>query len=330
MSELLQQVSEAMADAVATAGQSTVRVEARRRLPATGIVWAADLIVTAHHVVERDDDIRIGLPNGETVEAALVGRDPSTDVAVLRAATGLTPFNRPDNALRVGSLVLAVGRPGKDVQATLGVVSAIGADQTDADAGRWGRREAERMARKAERRARRGMAWSFSYSTGSSGVLMEGAIQTDVVMYPGFSGGPLIDAGAGLRGMNTSAITSGASLSVPLKTLSRVVETLVQHGRMRKGFLGIGAQPVRLQEALAEIAGQETGLLLMQVEAGSPAEQGSLYVGDILVALDGQAVRSLDELLALLSGDRVGRSVPVHVLRGGQLAEVSVLIGEKL
>lgn len=345
MSEALQQLSNEMADVVESAGKSTVRVEGRRRLPATGIVWSSDIIVTAHHVVERGEGISIGLPNGETVDAVLVGRDPSTDIAVLRASTGLNPLAQPNGDLRIGSLVLAVGRPGKDLQATLGVVSAIGADQTETEAGRWagrrgehsgrhGERHAERAERRAEkiaeRMARRGMAWSFSYSTGGSGVMMEGAIQTDVVMYPGFSGGPLVDAAGAMRGMNTSAITSGASLAVPVKTIARVVDTLLQHGRMRKGFLGIGAQPVRLPEALAGELGQETGLLLMQVEANSPAEKGGLFIGDMIVALDGQAVRGLDELLALLNGDRVGREVTMHIVRGGQVSEVTVMIGEKL
>lgn len=349
MSEVLQQLSNEMADVVESAGKSIVRVEGRRRLPATGVVWNSDVVVTAHHVIERSEGIKIGLPNGEIVEATLIGRDPSTDIAVLRASTGLSPIAQPSGDLRIGSLVLAVGRPGKDLQATLGVVSAIGADQTDTEAGRWAERQAERAARHAgrhgerhaeraerraekiaERMARRGMAWSFSYSMGGSGVMMEGAIQTDVVMYPGFSGGPLVDAAGAMRGMNTSAITSGSSLAVPVRTISRVVDTLLQHGRMRKGFLGIGAQPVRLPEALAEEVGQETGLLLMQVEANSPAESGGLFIGDIIVALDGQAVRGLDELLALLNGDRVGREVSMHIVRGGQVSEVNVTIGEKL
>lgn len=344
MSEALQQLSNEMADVVESAGKSIVRVEGRRRLPATGIVWGDDVVVTAHHVVERSENIRIGLPNGETVEATLVGRDPNTDVAVLRAATGLSAIAQPSSDLRVGSLVLAVGRPGKDLQATLGVVSAIGADQTENEPNPWAERQAERAARHAERHAeraerraekiaermaRRGMAWSFSYSTSGSGVMLEGAIQTDVVMYPGFSGGPLVDAGGAVRGMNTSAIRSGASLAVPVKTIARVVDTLLQHGKMRRGFLGIGAQPVRLPDGLANELGQETGLLLMQVEANSPAEQGGLFIGDIIVALDGQSVRGLDELLALLNSDRVGQEVNLHVVRGGQVSEVKVTVGEK-
>src|SRR5262245_29738225 len=125
MSEALSELSEALAGAVEAGGASLVRVEARRRLPASGIVWSADgVIVTAHHVVERDDNINVGLPGGETVAAKLVGRDPSTDLAVLRVdKQNLTPANWADlDGVRVGHLVLAAGRPGNDVLATLGIV----------------------------------------------------------------------------------------------------------------------------------------------------------------------------------------------------------------
>jgi S1-C subfamily serine protease len=309
-----------------------VRVEGRKRLPATGFVWSENVVVTAHHVVEKNEGIRIGLPNGDVVDATLVGRDPNTDLAVLRVNATLTPLPRSAEGLRVGNLVLAVGRPGKDIQATLGVVSAIGANDPEDAENDWNARAQRRAERMAERAARRwgAEAYSFSFSTGSSGIKSEGAIQTDVVMYPGFSGGPLVDASGIVRGMNTSAISRGASLTVPLATIERVAGTLVQHGRMRRGFLGIGAQPVRLQEATAAEIGQEVGLLLVSVESGSPAERGGLFVGDVVVALDGQAVRQLDELLALLNGDRVGKAVPVHVVRGGKVQQVEVTIGEKM
>jgi S1-C subfamily serine protease len=332
MSETLKQLSEALANIVEAAAQGIVRVEGRRRLPATGFVWSENIIVTAHHVVERNEGIKIGLPAGETVDAALVGRDPNTDIAILRVNATLTPLPRSAEGLRVGNLVLAVGRPGRDVQATLGVVSAIGANEPEGSENDWNARAQRRAEKMAERAARRwgAEAYSFSFSTGSSGIRTEGAIQTDVVMYPGFSGGPLVDASGIVRGMNTSAISRGASLTVPLATIERVAGTLVQHGRMRRGFLGIGAQPVRLQEAIASEVGQETGLLLVSVESGSPAERGGLFVGDIIVALDGQSVRQLDELLALLNGDRAGKAVAVHLVRGGNVHQVEVTVGEKL
>jgi S1-C subfamily serine protease len=297
VSQFLSDLSNALAEVVETAGQSIVRVEGRRRLPASGVVWSADgVIVTAHHVVEQDDDIGIGWPNGESVSATLVGRDPTTDVAVLRAeAKGLAPVVRANlDDLRVGHLALALGRPGRTVQATLGIVSALG--------GEW--------------------------RTPAGGQL-DRYLQTDVVMYPGFSGGPLVDAAGEMLGLNTSALLRGVSLAVPASSLQRVVETLLAHGRMRRGWLGVGAQPVRLPEALAQQLGQETGLLLISVNAGSPADKGGLLLGDTIIGLAGQPVRQMDDLLALLSGDRVGVATAVRIIRGGQFQELEVVVGER-
>lgn len=295
MADVLKNLSSDLAETVDIAGASIVRVEARRRMPATGIVWSADgVIVTSHHVVERDDNIKIGLPDGSSVDAALIGRDPTTDIAVLRAAANLTvPTWAEFDALKVGHLVLALGRPGKTVQATLGVISALGE----------------------------------SWRTHAGGNI-DHYLQTDVVMYPGFSGGALVSAGGVILGMNSSALARGVSVTLPTATIRGVVNTLVTHGRVRRGFLGVKAQPVQLSANIAAEVGQETGLLLAGVEPDSPAEQGGLLLGDTLVTFDGAAVRHMDDLLALLSGDRVGRAVAVRIVRGGQLQTVNVTIGE--
>jgi S1-C subfamily serine protease len=286
-----------MAGIVETGGQSTVRVEARRRLPATGIVWSEDgIIISAHHVVRRDENINVGLPDGQAVPATLVGRDPTTDLAVLQAnASGLSPARwTPAADLRVGHLVMALGRPGQTVQATLGIVSALGQE----------------------------------WRTPAGGKL-DRYLQTDVVMYPGFSGGPLVDASGHLLGLNTSALLRGVSLTVPTAAVQRLVETILAHGRVRRGYLGIGIQPVRLPAELAEEIGQETGLLLVQVKPGSPAKAGGLLLGDTIVTLDGQPVPHHDALQALLSGDRAGTSVPVRIVRAGRLQELDIVIGER-
>ena len=297
MSDILKSVSEAMAGLAESAGQSVVRVEGRNRLPASGVVYAADgIIVTSHHVVERDDKLRVGLPTGETVDAELVGRDPGTDLAVLRvAATGLTPAAWVDAGdLRVGNLILALGRPGQSVQATLGIVSALG--------GAW--------------------------RTGGGGEI-DRYLQTDVVMYPGFSGGPLTTADGRFGGINSSALARGVSVTIPAATVARVVATLLAHGRMPRGYMGVGIQPVRLDTALQEQLGQATGLMLMSVEAGGPAAEGGLLQGDVVVTLDGEAVRQLDDLQALLTGDRVGRRVAVRYVRAGAVQEAAVTVGQK-
>lgn len=297
MATVLETLSNDLASAVSTAGQSIVRVEARRRQSATGVIWSADgLIITTHHVVERDDNIRVGLPDGTTVNAALVGRDPTTDIAILRAETsGLTPATWATlESVKVGHLVLAVGRPDANLQATLGVISALDAD----------------------------------WRTGAGGTI-DAFIQTDVVMYPGFSGGPLVSANGHIIGLNSSALMRDTPVTLPAATLQRVAASLLAHGRVKRGFLGVSAQPVRLPEAVASQVGQETGLMLMSVESGSPADSGGLVMGDTMLALDGEKVHHMDDLLALLTGDRVGKSVPVLVLRGGQPHTLNVTVGER-
>jgi S1-C subfamily serine protease len=273
-----------------------VRVDARQRMPASGIAWAGDLVVTAHHVVERDEAIDIGLPDGSQTNAVLVGRDPTTDLALLRVdGAGLTPPTwLEDSELRVGQLALALGRPGRSVQATLGVVSALG----------------------------------DGWRTGAGGQISR-YLQTDVVMYAGFSGGPLVDVAGRVAGLNSSALARGVSVSLPTATVRRVVETLLAHGKVRRGYLGVSTQRIRLPGQAAEQAGQETGLLVNQVVEGGPAEAAGLFLGDTILAVAGEPVRHHDDLLARLSGDRVGAAVPFRILRGGQVMDVSVVIGER-
>ncbi len=294
----LKSLSDEMAQMVETVGASLVRVDARRRLPASGVVYSADgVIVTSHHVVQTEEGIHVGLPDGRNVEAQFIGRDPSTDLAVLKVdAEGLMVPTWVEAAdVAVGHMVLALGRPGDTVQATLGVVSAL-------SEGAW--------------RA----------PTGGS---FDRYLQTDVTMYPGFSGGPLAGAAGGVLGINTSALMRGTSLTIPTGTIVRVVSTLMEHGHIRRGYLGVSAQAVRLPEDVAESASQETGLLVASVESGSPAADGGVLLGDTIVSLDGQPTRSMDELMGLLMGDRVGQSVPVTVVRGGAMQDLAVTVGER-
>ncbi len=296
MSATLHDLSSNIAELVAAADKHIVRVEARRRLPASGVIYRADgLIVTANHVVERDDELTVGLGDGTTYRATLVGRDPNSDIALLRVeANNLPAAQWSDPAsLHVGHIVLALGRPGRTVQATLGVISAL--------SGGW---------------------------RTSAGADIEHYLQTDVAMYPGFSGGPLLAADGTLAGLNSSALIRGISVALPSPTIARVVETLVTHGRVPRGYLGIGIQPVRLTGALQEVAGQETGLMVMSVESNSPAEQAGLLQGDILVSLGGQALRQVDDLQSLLGSATVGQSIQGRVARSGALQELSVTIGQ--
>jgi S1-C subfamily serine protease len=198
------------------------------------------------------------------------------------------------NTLKVGHLVLALGRPEQKVMATLGVVSALGD------------------------------AWRTP-----AGGRIDRYLQTDVVMYPGFSGGPLVDANGQFIGLNTSALLRGASMTVPVDTLRKIVDTLLTKGRISRGYLGVGAQPVRLPAALSEQLKQETGLLVISVEPNGPADKAGLLLGDAIVAVANEPIRQLDNLLGALSGDRVGKSVAVKIVRGGQVREINAVVGER-
>lgn len=293
-------LSDALADAVELAGRSVARVDGRHRQSASGIIWTADgLIVTADHVVERDEDLGVGLPDGRMVKARLVGRDPSSDLALLKIdETGLTPIQK-SAAPRVGSLGLIVARPGSDLMASLGTVSAIGGPV--------------RMRR---------------------GGRLEGIIAVDATYYPGFSGAPLVGANGGMLGLATSRLrgAGGAGFAIPPSAVEQAVTTLSAHGRVRRGFLGIGSQPIGLPEALRQAAGvgdQESGLVVITVEPNGPAEQAGVLLGDIVVALGGEAVRDPGELRDLLGSDRVGQQTALRVIRGGQSVGLTVTIGER-
>ena len=297
MANAMMDLSKAMGEAVTTAAPGVVRVEGRRRMSATGIVWSAEgAIITANHVLRRDDNITVGLADGRSAAATLVGRDPSTDIAVLRVEDSvLSPLVEANKQeISVGNLVLALGRPGHTVQATLGVVSALG------DA--WQTRLGGRIDR---------------------------YLQTDVLMYPGFSGGPLIDGNGRLLGMNTSGIAGGVSLAIPTQTLSRIADALLTHGRMKRGYLGVSTQKAGLPQDLHEELGQKTGLLIISTEEDSPAAQGGLTLGDTIVGIGEGQIRNHDDLVAQLTGDVVGTAVSVKIVRGGKVEILEVTIGER-
>jgi serine protease DegQ len=290
-------LSDAMAQAVITAGVSTVRVEARRGGGASGIALQSGLILTANHVVERDQDVHIGLPDGSQEQAQVAGRDPSSDLCLLKLdREAALPAAQTLGEAQVGQIVLALGRPGEDgIQASLGVVGAVGGPL----------------------RSGRGMLERF--------------IRTDAIPYPGFSGGPLVDGDGRILGINTSGFAPGASLAIPAGYAWQIAQSLRQYGRIRRGYLGVRSQAVELPPGAEEWLArrQETGLLLVGVERGQPADQSGLMVGDILVGLNGRPVTDHDTLLEILASDSAGQTLPAELLRGGKLDRQAVRIGER-
>jgi serine protease DegQ len=295
--EALSTLSEGLARVIDAGGASVVRVDARRRRPASGTVWASDgIIVTAHHVIDTEGDISVGLPDGRRVPATLVGRDRTTDVAVLRVqAGGLTPAPWAGlDGLEVGNLIVAVGRPGQTVRAALGIVGAVGG----------------------------------SWKTPNGGQI-DRYVQADIRMWPGFSGGVFADVQGKALGLATTGVMPGFAIAVPVSTLTRVVDTLLAYGRVRQAYLGVGAHPVRLPAGLERQVGQDSGLLVASVEPGSPAEQGGLLLGDVIASVGGQPVRRLHDLVSLLSADRIGTTVTLRIVRGGRAQDIAVVPGER-
>ena len=293
----LAELSNDLAQMVKNASPAVVRVEARHWLPASGSIWSQDgVIVTVHHGVEKDEGVKVGLADGSTVPASLVGRDPTTDLAVLRIqASGLANLlTAADSSVAVGNLALAVGRPGEQVQASLGLISAL--------EGPW---------------------------RTPAGGQVDRYVFADLVMYPGFSGGPLLDAQGAYLGTNTTGLVRNQVATLTPATVKRVVETLLAYGHMRRAYIGMGSQPVRLPSNLVSGVGQETGLLINSVEPGSPAEKGGLLVGDILTGFAGQPVRQMDDLAVVLNGLEPGKVTPVSLVRAGAVQSLTLTLGEK-
>lgn len=290
--------SQALVQAVEKASGYVVLVDARKRLPASGVIYTADLVLTADHAVQREENIRILLPDGGQVEAALAGRDPSSDLALLRVSgVNLTPAHRARGEGSVGQLGLALARPSPEgVQAGLALISAVGGPV----------------------RTRRGG-------------LLRRYFRLDATPYPGFSGGALVDPEGSLLGINTSGLAGGVFLSIPAGLAWETAEVLAKHGRIKRGYLGIRSQPVELPVAARQELKREqaTGLLLLSVDEGSPAGQGGLMVGDILVAINSQPITDPDELVAILAADMAGKSAAVEVLRGGKTQTLTVVVGEQ-
>ena len=290
--------SDALAQAVEKAAKSTVLVNGRRRLAASGIAYAVDLVLTADHVVERDEDLNVMLANGENISASIAGRDPGNDLALLRLEKAtLTPAEKTTQEPRVGQVVIALGRPSQEgIEASWGIISAI----------------------------------SGPARTGRGG-LLERYLRTDAIPFPGFSGGPLIDTEGRVVGLNTSGLAHGAAITIPAFLAWSDAENLAKHGYIKRGYLGIRSQQVEVSADLAKTLAREqgAGLLLVSIEKGSPAEQGGLMVGDILVAINRQPISDHDELMVQLSGETVGKPISIQVLRGGQSVEITVTIGER-
>lgn len=285
-------LSDALAAATARVGEGLVSVSGRR-WPITGIVQAKDLVLTAAHAADREDGLRVHA-GGSWHPAQLVGRDPGLDLALLRVpGASLTPVSWVEPAQRrVGGLVLAVSRPRGTLRTRLGVLSVVEPGFLTP----WGAR-------------------------------VDATLEADVSTRPGLAGAALADVEGRVLGMYVSGGPRERRVVLPAETLSRVASELLAHGRVRRGYLGVGTQSVRLQGQARAAAGQDTGLLVLSVEPGGPSDAAGLTLGDVLLALDGTPMEDVHDLLARLAHDAVGRVLALKLLRGGKLEERTVSVG---
>jgi len=279
--------------AVEAAARSVVAIHARRRIPSSGIVWREGVVVSASHTVRRDDDISVTLPTGETTTATIAGRDSTTDLVALRIEDTTVPVaSKADAAAaRVGSVVLAVGRPGRNITASFGILSAIGEG--------W-------------------RTWQ--------GTRIDRAFRLDLAIYDGFSGGPLVDGSGKVIGVNTSALARGAPMALPAQLVDQVLDELLAHGHVRRAFLGIAVHPVGLSAAAVKRhqLSSETALVVLSVADGSPADAAGVTVGDVLIELNGKPLGRPVDLLDALSTAFPGTALELKRLRGDAVNTVSV------
>ena len=286
-------LSNALAGAVERAAGSVFAVHGRPRLPSTGVLWRAGLIVTASHTVEPDREVTLTAPDGRTLSARVAGRDPALDIAVLRAEVDGVPVADigDDGDLRIGHLVLALGA---GPRASAGIVSALDI--------RGGRHPA-------------------------AGEILA----VDLTLYPGFSGGPLVDVLGRVIGITTSGVSRHLQCAVRAATVTRLAEHVVRGGKIPRAYLGVGTQPVVLPDHLRErlSLAQRTAVIVVNVTSDSPAAAAGLVIGDVIVSIAGHAITEPGDLLAVLQPDRVGKTVTTSILRGGEPREIQVTVGER-
>lgn len=298
LSTSLPELSQHLADLVAGAGTSAVAVHGHARFSASGLLWRSGEIVTASCTLRRDEEIDVTLADGRRVTALLVGRDPGTDLALLRVEESTPPAAFSSSAgLRPGNLALAIGRSeNAGVTASFGMLSAV--------SGPW-------------------RTWR--------GGRMEQYVRLDITLYPGSAGAAVFDTEGRLLGIATPGLSRTAPLLIPVATIERVTAALSSMGRVQRGYLGISLQPLALPEAMQKDLGrrQEHGLMLLSVEAESPAQQAGLLLGDILAGVDGTPVQDPADLHPYLDSDGIGRTLRLELIRGGARREAAVTVAAR-
>jgi S1-C subfamily serine protease len=299
MSQKLIELSNALAEVTEHAAASTVAVHTETRGSSSGVVWRAGVVVTAEHALHHDEEIHLTLPDGRVVPAALAGRDPSTDIAVLKceqASRAVSSFGDV-GSLKPGNLVLVVGRTRAS-----GSVAALAMVSLAA----------------AERRTR-------------SGASLAPYVRLDTGLQPTAAGGAVIDAHGDVVGMASPRFARFGAMVIPAPMVNHVVDTLLQKGRIPRGYLGVGLQPIRLPDTLRQSLqrDEKTAAIVLEVEPDGPASKAGIVIGDILVSLAGRAVTRLEDVYSQLPGEAIAKPLILKFMRGGAMQETSIVVGER-
>lgn len=293
---LLATLSDQFADAFESTGQSIVAIEAERHCGASGVYWQPGIVVTIDHAIRRDQDVIVTLANGQTATATVIGRDSSTDLAVLQLADAELPTPQPNSTpLRVGQIVLAAGRSEANLNASVGIIGRLG--------GSW-------------------RSWQ--------GGQIDQLIRPVLISSWGLAGSMLLDTQGQMIGINTNG-PRHMTLTLPNATIQRVVDQLLQSGRIARGYLGVGMQTIPISARLVESLGlaYPEGVMLLSVEADSPADQAGLLIGDVLIALDAQPTADVSDVRLMLNAEQIGQTLTARVIRAGAIVELPVTVGER-
>jgi len=288
MANELTALSNELAVAVERAGHAVVAVHARPRFSSSGVFWRPGIVVTAEHTIRREEEITVTLPDGKNVPASLAGSDPGTDLAVLKVEADQTPVKRATAEPVPGNLALTIGRSeDSGVNATMGIISAV--------SGPW-------------------RTWR--------GGRLDRYIRLDLTLYPGSSGGLVVNVAGEALGIATSVLSRIAGLAIPASTIDRVADEILARGRVARGYLGVGLQPVELPD-------HHKGLIVLSLEPDGPAAKAGVLIGDILTSLGGSKVADTDDIQVVLESHAVGQAVAAVVSRGGVSQSIAITVGER-
>ena len=292
-------LSNELASIVQSTEAHIVSVRARRHYPSSGILWSPDVVVTADHTIQRDEELSVTLPDGKTIPATLAGRDPGSDLAVLKLqspASPPKPFARAQDP-KAGEIALVVGRsPDSGVNASLGIISAV--------SGQW-------------------RTWRGSQ--------LDAYIRLDAKLFPQSSGGAVVNSGGELIGLATSALSRIAGVAIPVSTVAAVTEKLLQKGFVPRGYFGVGVQPVPFSDDLRKKLSlpNRSGLIVLTVEPGGPAAKAGLFIGDVITSINSTAIEDARDLQNLSDSGVIGASVNINYIRGGAAGQLALTVGER-